>query len=126
MPCTLLTARRVLWLCSGGVQVESRSDYLQIGVFRIGLMGDSASAHPQGDRLSIGTGGVHAANGKVAMTVGNFREFLRALRLNPSKQDSLHLKTVMQAWFGATVVQVVGLVWIVVSHLFPRSASEDD
>ena len=27
--------------------------------------------------------------------------------------------TVMQAWLGATVVQLIGVVYVVVSHLFP-------
>lgn len=27
---------------------------------------------------------------------------------------------VMQTWLGATVVQLIGLVWVVVAHLFPR------
>ena len=26
----------------------------------------------------------------------------------------------MQAWLGATVVQVIGVVYVVVSHLFPK------
>jgi len=33
--------------------------------------------------------------------------------------------TVMQAWLAATVVQVVGLVWVVVHHLFPPPPSGD-
>lgn len=33
--------------------------------------------------------------------------------------------TVMQAWLAATVVQVVGLVWVVVHHLFPPPRSGD-
>lgn len=28
--------------------------------------------------------------------------------------------TVMQAWLGATVVQLIGVVYVVVSHLFPK------
>jgi hypothetical protein len=29
--------------------------------------------------------------------------------------------TVMQVWLGATVVQLVGIVYVVVSHLFPKA-----
>lgn len=28
--------------------------------------------------------------------------------------------TVMQAWLGATVVQLIGVVYVVVTHLFPK------